>query len=73
MFLERTAHSDITFALNFAQRPVTVRCDARLTSQAVINIVKNAVEAIESRIVNTGPNPPGRSGTNRGPGGRGLS
>jgi two-component system nitrogen regulation sensor histidine kinase NtrY len=60
VFLERTAHSDITFALNFAQRPVTVRCDARLTSQAVINIVKNAVEAIESRIVNTGPNPPGR-------------
>jgi two-component system, NtrC family, nitrogen regulation sensor histidine kinase NtrY len=60
VFLERTAHSDIAFALNFASRPVTVRCDARLTSQAVINIVKNAVEAIEARIVNTGPNPPGR-------------
>ena len=60
VFLERTAHSDIGFALNFASRPVTVRCDARLTSQAVINIVKNAVEAIEARIVNTGPNPPGR-------------
>jgi two-component system nitrogen regulation sensor histidine kinase NtrY len=60
VFLERTAHSDIGFALNFATRPVTVRCDSRLTSQAVINIVKNAVEAIEARIVNTGPNPPGR-------------
>jgi len=60
VFLERTAHSDISFALNFASRPVTVRCDSRLTSQAVINIVKNAVEAIEARIVNTGPNPPGR-------------
>ncbi len=60
VFLERTAHSDITFALNFAKRPATVRCDARLTSQAVINIVKNAVEAIEGRLVETGPNPPGQ-------------
>ena len=59
MFLERTAHSNITFALNFAERPAMVRCDARLTSQAVINIVKNAVEAIEGRLVDTGPNPPG--------------
>jgi len=60
VFLERTAHSDIAFTLNFAQRPALVRCDTRLTSQAIINIVKNAVEAIEARIVNTGPNPPGR-------------
>jgi two-component system, NtrC family, nitrogen regulation sensor histidine kinase NtrY len=60
VFLERTAHSDITFAVSFAKRPVTVRCDSRLTSQAVINIVKNAVEAIEARLVDTGPNPPGR-------------
>jgi two-component system nitrogen regulation sensor histidine kinase NtrY len=60
VFLERTAHSDIAFTLNFASRPVTVRCDTRLTSQAVINIVKNAVEAIEGRLVETGPNPPGR-------------
>jgi two-component system, NtrC family, nitrogen regulation sensor histidine kinase NtrY len=60
VFLERTAHSDIAFALNFVTRPAMVRCDARLTSQAVINIVKNAVEAIEARLVETGPNPPGR-------------
>jgi two-component system nitrogen regulation sensor histidine kinase NtrY len=60
VFLERTAHSDISFALDFAARPVTVRCDARLTSQAVINIVKNAVEAIEARLVETGPTPKGR-------------
>jgi len=60
VFLERTAHSDVKFELNFAARPLTLRCDARLTSQAVINIVKNAVEAIEGRLVETGPNPPGR-------------
>jgi two-component system nitrogen regulation sensor histidine kinase NtrY len=60
VFLERTAHSDIAFALNFVHRPVTVRCDARLVGQALINIVKNAVEAIEGRLVETGPNPPGK-------------
>jgi len=60
VFLERTAHSDIAFELNFATRPAMVRCDTRLTSQAVINIVKNAVEAIEARLVDSGPSPPGR-------------
>jgi two-component system nitrogen regulation sensor histidine kinase NtrY len=60
VFLERTAHPEISFEANFAARPLTVRCDARLTSQAVINIVKNAIEAIEGRIADTGPNPPGR-------------
>jgi two-component system nitrogen regulation sensor histidine kinase NtrY len=60
VFLERTAHSDIAFAMNFGARPLTMRCDARLVGQAVINIVKNAVEAIEARLVDTGPNPPGQ-------------
>ena len=60
VFLERTAHSAISFTMNFASRPIMVRCDSRLTSQAVINIVKNAVEAIEARIVESGKNPPGR-------------
>jgi len=60
VFLERTAHSDIAFATQFAARPLTVRCDARLAGQAVINIVKNAVEAIEGRILDSGPNPPGQ-------------
>ena len=60
VFLERTAHSDIAFELNFTTRPAMVRCDTRLTSQAVINIVKNAVEAIEARLLDSGPNPPGR-------------
>jgi two-component system nitrogen regulation sensor histidine kinase NtrY len=60
VFLERTAHSDIAFTMNFAARPVTVRCDARLVGQAAINIVKNAVEAIEGRLVESGPKPPGQ-------------
>jgi len=36
-----------------------VSCDARLVGQAVVNIVKNAIEAIESRIAENGPGAPG--------------
>src|SRR6266404_24664 len=50
VFLQRTAHPEIAFAANLPARPVTVRCDARLVGQAVINIVKNAIESIETRI-----------------------
>ena len=60
VFLERTAHSDIAFTTRFVARPLTVRCDGRLVGQALINIVKNAVEAIEARVLESGPNPPGQ-------------
>lgn len=60
VFLERTAHSDIAFTTYFAARPMLLRCDARLVGQALINIVKNAVESIEGRLVEGGPNPPGK-------------
>ncbi|HEV2186054.1 MAG TPA: PAS domain-containing sensor histidine kinase [Stellaceae bacterium] len=60
VFLERTAHSDIAFTMRFAARPLMVRCDGRLAGQALINIVKNAVEAIEARVLESGPNPPGQ-------------
>jgi len=50
VFLQRTAHPDIAFETIFPTRSVTVRCDARLVGQALINIVKNAIEAIELRI-----------------------
>ncbi|HYM71983.1 MAG TPA: PAS domain-containing sensor histidine kinase [Stellaceae bacterium] len=60
VFLERTAHPQIAFTTQFAARPMMLRCDARLVGQALINIVKNAVEAIEGRLVESGPNPPGR-------------
>jgi two-component system, NtrC family, nitrogen regulation sensor histidine kinase NtrY len=59
VFLERNAHPKIHFALRCALRPVPLNCDARLVSQAVINIIKNAVEAIEARIAESGPNPAG--------------
>ena len=60
LVLERTAHPKIAFTTRFAARPVPVRCDARLVGQALINIVKNAVESIEGRIAEGGANPPGQ-------------
>src|SRR3989440_482045 len=41
VFLQRTAQPEIEFEFRFAERPLALRCDARLVGQAVINIVKN--------------------------------
>jgi len=60
VFLERTAHPKIAFETRFAVRPVPLRCDARLVGQALINIIKNAIESIETRIAESGPAPPGQ-------------
>jgi two-component system nitrogen regulation sensor histidine kinase NtrY len=59
VFLQRTAHPDIAFETIFPPRAVTVRCDARLVGQALINIVKNAIEAIELRITEQRTDPAG--------------
>ena len=60
VFLERTAHPKIAFGVRFATRPVPLRCDARLVGQAVINLIKNGIESIEARILDSGANPPGQ-------------
>src|SRR5579862_1684646 len=60
VFLERTAHPKIAFETRLAARPVPLRCDARLVGQALINIIKNAIESIEGRIAESGPTPPGQ-------------
>jgi two-component system nitrogen regulation sensor histidine kinase NtrY len=59
VFLQRTAHPEIAFETRFASRPIPLRCDARLVSQALINIVKNAIESIEGRIVDGKREPAG--------------
>src|SRR5712672_1103927 len=60
VFLQRTAHPKIAFDTIFPARPVPVSCDARLVGQALINIVKNAIEAIQVRIAEHGASPNGR-------------
>jgi len=59
VFLQRTAHREIALETRFPEQPVGVNCDARLVGQAVINIVKNAIEAIEARIAERGSTAPG--------------
>jgi two-component system, NtrC family, nitrogen regulation sensor histidine kinase NtrY len=49
-FLQRTAHPEIAFETIFPRRPAIVSCDARMVGQAIINIIKNAIEAVDARI-----------------------
>jgi two-component system, NtrC family, nitrogen regulation sensor histidine kinase NtrY len=49
VFLQRAADRAIAFETSVPDHPVAVNCDARLVGQAVFNIVKNAIEAIEAR------------------------
>jgi two-component system nitrogen regulation sensor histidine kinase NtrY len=49
LFLHEVAHPDIRFSLDAPEPPPTMICDRRLLGQALTNIVKNAVEAIQQR------------------------
>lgn len=49
LFLHEVAHPDIRFMLDLPDPAPTMLCDRRLIAQALTNIVKNAVEAIEQR------------------------
>ncbi|MBV8506793.1 MAG: PAS domain-containing sensor histidine kinase [Alphaproteobacteria bacterium] len=59
VFLQRTAHPEIVFEPVFPARTVMVNCDARLVGQALINIVKNAIESIEARRAENSASPAG--------------
>jgi two-component system nitrogen regulation sensor histidine kinase NtrY len=59
VFLQRTAHPEIVFEPVFPAGPVAVNCDARLVGQALINIVKNAIESIEARRAEDSASPTG--------------
>ena len=49
LFLHEVAHSNIHFAFEHDGTPPPLVCDRRQLGQALTNIVKNAVEAIEAR------------------------
>jgi two-component system nitrogen regulation sensor histidine kinase NtrY len=49
LFLHEVAHPAITFVLDPPQGEFRMVCDRRQLSQALTNLVKNGVEAIESR------------------------
>lgn len=48
-FLQRNAHQEITFEVAVPDEGVMCRCDRRLMSQALTNLLQNAVDAIEGR------------------------
>jgi two-component system nitrogen regulation sensor histidine kinase NtrY len=49
MFMFVNAHRAIEFVRRLPDRPIELACDARQVSQAMTNLLKNAVEAIEGR------------------------
>jgi two-component system, NtrC family, nitrogen regulation sensor histidine kinase NtrY len=49
LFLQQVAHPDITFESHLPDRAVQVVCDGRQIAQALTNLLKNAVEAIEGQ------------------------
>lgn len=59
LFLHEVAHPGISFELVPANGDIRLVCDRRQLGQALTNIVKNAVEAIESRRNRGEQNPEG--------------
>jgi two-component system nitrogen regulation sensor histidine kinase NtrY len=49
LFLHEVAHPGITFSIDPAIGPIPMVCDRRQIAQALTNLVKNSVEAIEAR------------------------
>jgi two-component system nitrogen regulation sensor histidine kinase NtrY len=49
LFLHEVAHPGMTFAIDPPNADIRLVCDRRQLSQALTNVVKNAVEAIETR------------------------
>jgi len=51
VFLQRTAHSDIEFSVDIPTEPIEISCDSRQISQALINLLQNAIDSIQARQV----------------------
>ncbi|EIZ80338.1 periplasmic sensor signal transduction histidine kinase [Novosphingobium sp. Rr 2-17] len=49
LFLQEVARPDIAFTFSSNNEPVTIACDRHQFGQAMTNVLKNAVEAIEAR------------------------
>ncbi|MCF6321058.1 MAG: PAS domain-containing sensor histidine kinase [Rhizobiaceae bacterium] len=48
VFMQKVSHPDIEFVTNFGKGSLQGKFDARLVSQAMTNVIKNAAEAIEA-------------------------
>ncbi|WP_260484119.1 sensor histidine kinase NtrY-like [Sphingomicrobium flavum] len=59
LFLHEVAHPGVSFAMEPAHAEIRMVCDRRQLAQALTNIVKNAVEAIEARRKTEAEHPEG--------------
>jgi two-component system nitrogen regulation sensor histidine kinase NtrY len=59
VFLQRVAQPQIAFEVTAPPDPIPFECDGRLVSQALTNVLKNAVESIGTRMA-SGDTTPGR-------------
>ena len=59
VFLQRVAQPQVAFEVTAPTDPVHFECDGRLVSQALTNVLKNALEAINARMTG-GDMAPGR-------------
>jgi two-component system nitrogen regulation sensor histidine kinase NtrY len=60
VFLQSSAHAGIKFSADLPPGPLTVPCDGRQISQALTNLLQNAVDSIEGRPApDIGELPPG--------------
>jgi len=49
LFSEQTAHTDIAYHVDLPDAPLHVACDEQQISRVLLNILKNAAEALEAR------------------------
>ncbi len=59
VFLQRVAQPQVAFEVTAPTDPIHFECDGRLVSQALTNVLKNALEAIQARMT-AGEMTPGR-------------
>ncbi|MGB3379913.1 sensor histidine kinase [Allopontixanthobacter sediminis] len=56
LFLQEVAHPGINFSVDMAEEgPIVIACDRHQIGQAMTNVMKNAVEAVEARASNAEP------------------
>jgi len=46
VFMQQVAHSEISYASDFSETPVVIRCDRRQVAQALTNLLQNAADAL---------------------------
>jgi two-component system nitrogen regulation sensor histidine kinase NtrY len=55
VFLQRAGTPDVRFEVDLPSHPVPVSCDSRQVSQALVNLLKNAIESIQGRDGDAAP------------------